>query len=176
MEALATLNTNHVALSGQGRKQDESTIGFQNLANLVQATKENTVNLSSGNCNVLNVKSDALNSLVELLLGEFDGLRGFTSDQDITGIATGRIWGAVTVHRRERRWEVDGSSSGRFDELDVLTMTTTDKLMAGNIKFCHIDDTTELQKKLGVTYRTQLSGSRYQSIDLDQDTGLCMLR
>jgi hypothetical protein len=64
MEALASLDTNHVTLGGQGRKQDKSTIGFEDLANLIQATKENTVNLSSRDSNVLNVKPDALNSLV----------------------------------------------------------------------------------------------------------------
>jgi hypothetical protein len=112
VKAFAALNSDHVALACQWGEHDVGSIGFENLPDLVQTTKQDAINFGSRNGYVFNVKSDAIDSLMEFLLGKLDGLGLVASDEDVGGITAGRVRGDVTIHLREWRREVDGGSGG----------------------------------------------------------------
>lgn len=130
METLASLDSDHVALTCQRGEHDVGAIGFKNLANLVQTSEQDTVNFGGRNSDIFDVEPDPLNSFVKLLLGKLNGLRTLAGDKDVSRVATAGLGRAVAIHLREWRRKVDRSTGGRLDELYVLAMTATDKLMA----------------------------------------------
>ena len=146
MKTLAALDSNHVALACQGGEHDVCSIRLKDLADLVQATKQDAIDLGGGDRDVLNVEPNPLNSFVELLLCQLDGLGSLASDEDIRGVSAGRVRWAVAVHLRERRRKVDGSPSGRLNQLDVLAVAATDELVAGQFELGTVYNTAELRR------------------------------
>jgi len=109
-KALAALNSNHGALTRQRGEHDVSSVGLENLSNLVEAGEQDAVNLGSRNRDILDVEPDSRDGLVQLLLGQLDGLRGIAGDENVGGITAVRVRRAVAVHLREQRRKVYGSS------------------------------------------------------------------
>lgn len=145
MKSLVALHSDHVALAGQRREHDVGSIRLKDLPDLVQSTKQDAINLCSWNRHILNVKSKSRSCLVKLLLGHLDGLVRLSSDEDIGRVSATRIRWAVAIHLREWWREVDCSSRRRLDELNILPVTTTNKLVAGQFEASSINNTAELE-------------------------------
>lgn len=144
MQSFAALDPDHVALACKRREQDVGAVCLENLADLVEAREENAVNLGRRDSDILHVQSNARNGLMELLLSQFNGLRAFSRDEDIRWVSAAGSRRAVTVHLRERRWEVDGGAGGRLDELYVLPVAAANELVNGQVELGGIDDSAEL--------------------------------
>lgn len=145
MKSFAALDTNHVALACQRREQDVGAIGFKDLADFVKTGKQDAVNFGGRDGDILHVQADAGNSLVELLLGKFNGLRALARDEDVCRVTAACTRRAVSVHLREGRREVDGSASRRLNELNVLPVAAAYKLVNRQVKLGGIDNSAELQ-------------------------------
>ena len=143
------MNSDHGALAGQWREHDIGTVGLKNLANFVEASEENTVDLGSGDGDVFHIESNARNGFVQFLLCHLDRVRCLAGDEDLCRVTPGRLGWTVATHLREQGREVDGSAGGGLDELNVLSMTTTHKLMDRELNSCGVDDTAKLNHRLG---------------------------
>jgi hypothetical protein len=145
METFVALDANKSLAGSNRREQHIAAIGLKNLANLVQAVEEDAVNLGGGDGDVLHVDPGAGDGVVNLLLGHGDGLFALAGDEDVGGIAALGVGGAVAVHLREGRGEVDGGAGGGLDELDVLALASAHELVERQVELEGIRDAAELK-------------------------------
>lgn len=85
---------------------------------------------------------------MNLLLRKLDGLGRLASDEDIVGVSALGIRRTVAIDLREWRGEIDGRAGRRFDDLDILALTSADYLMERHVELDRIDKATQLSGKL----------------------------
>ena len=112
-------------------------------------------------------------------LGLLDGLGGLARDQNLGGIPTLGVGRAVTITPREGRGKVDGRVGYGFDELDVLAVTATQKLVHGGVEGGGVDNSPELRPRLAYSNVLLVSdrswAGAYELIDVDEHARLGVL-
>ena len=138
------LNTNHGPLGSQWGEHDICPIGFKNFPNFVQSSMKYAVDFGRGNSHIPDEEANPRNSLMQLLLGSFDMLLGFTSDEDVVRVTASSVWRRVTVHGGEQ-WRKINSGAGRgLDQLNMLSVTATHQRVQGHFEFSAVNNTAKL--------------------------------
>lgn len=146
MQDLSALDTDEASLASQLREEDIRSIHLHHFANLVEAVKQDLVDLARGDHNVFDVDLDAHDQFSQLLLGSCNVLLALARDVDFVFTPSVGSWRRVAEDAREWRREVDGGVGGGLDELDILASTTTDEGMHGQLELHRIHVTFQLDK------------------------------
>lgn len=158
VQVLGRLNADRVLFQAKRRKLNEGAIRLNNLANLIQPSEQDSVDLFRWHGHILYVEADATQQIPQLQLRKLDLTRLIASDEDFAGVPRLSIARTVSEVRRERRWEVDGSPRSRLDQLDVLAVATTDELLDRKLDVCPVNNAAKLCKISNRAMRP-LSGS-----------------
>lgn len=126
MQHLGALDTDKTPLAAQLREENVRAIHLHHLSNFVQTVQQNVVNLIRIDNDILDIDLDAHDKLSQLLLGSSNLFLSITGDIDLIFTATVSAWWRVAEDARKGRREVDGSTRGGLDELDVFASATTD--------------------------------------------------
>ena len=173
VEDFRALYSNQATLGPQLWEEDIRAVHFHDLANLVKAVKQNTVDLVRRNHDILNIAFRVQNQLVELLLClVYIVLTPPSYVYLILASAVRSGWG-VTVYAGEGWREVDGRVRRRFDKPDVLPSPTTDNGMQRQFEFHDVDSTFQLYRPSATTTHRYVEVT-YNLINHDEDPGLRM--
>lgn len=126
VESLNTLDTDQVALSTKLWEQNESAVRLHDFPDLIQAAKQNAVDLSRRDHAILHKESRSLDQFMNLLLGRRDILWRLSSDEYFLWIPAFGTGMTVSIDLRKRRWEINSRICRRFNVLDIFPRTAAD--------------------------------------------------
>ena len=129
MQILKSLDTDGVVPSSKRGKHDECGVCLHDLSDLVHPAQQDIVNLGIRNLNVFNVELHVFDGLVDPTLGILNGLGRFSGDEDLRWLSACSLGRHIAIHGRERRGKVNRSVGLGLNELDVLSVSTTEQLV-----------------------------------------------
>lgn len=144
VQNLGALDTHQAPLAAELREENIGAVHFHHLPDLVEAVKQNVVNLVGIDDDILDVDLDSHHQLSQLLFGTGNLFLGITRNVHLIFTAAMGAWRGVAENSREGWGEVNCRASSRFDELDVLARPTADQSMHGQLQSHGIHMTFQL--------------------------------
>ena len=144
MKTLNALDPYHVALRRKMWEHNVRAIDFPALSNFAHSAQKDTINLGRGNHGILHKKFRSAHEVVNLAFSKFNTLRVFASDEDFIWVTPIGIWRAVPRQLSER-WKVNSRVRCRFNQLDVLSRSTTHDRMQSALEVEAVDLPSQLR-------------------------------
>lgn len=126
VEDFGALHPDQATLASQLWKENVGAIHLHDLADLIQAVEQNTINLMRRDHNILDVTFRVQDQLMELLFGLVDVVLAVSSDVYLVLSSPVRSRWGITINAGKRWREVNGGVGYRLDQPDILSSPTTD--------------------------------------------------